>query len=76
MLYCYSTLKSEGFCNMDINSIEQLNAEIQSEQVRAMYGVKLAKMAQESEQVVGSVIQDTVEISQEAMNKFLAEVKH
>ena len=59
---------------MDINSIDQLNAEIQAEQVRALYGVKLAKMAQESEQVVGSLIQDTVEISQEAMNKFLAEV--
>lgn len=61
---------------MDINSIDQLNAEIQNEQIRAMYGVKLAKMAQQSEQVVGSLIQDTVEISQEAMSRFMAEAKH
>ena len=60
---------------MDINSIEQLNAEIQAEQTRAMYGVKLAKMAQESEQVIGSVIEDTVEISQEAMQKYLSEIR-
>ena len=59
---------------MDINSIEQLNSAIQAEQVKALYDVKLAKMAMESEEVIGSVIEDTVEISQEAMNKYLAEV--
>ena len=47
---------------------------LNNEQVKALYDVKLAKMAMESEEVIGSVIEDTVEISQEAMNKYLAEV--
>ena len=32
------------------------------------------KMMQESEQVVGDVLEDTAEISKEAMNKYLAEI--
>ena len=50
-----------------------LESEIKAEQAREMYGVKLMKMAQESEAVVGNLIQDTVEISNEAMQKFMAE---
>ena len=34
---------------------------------------ELIKMAQESEAVLGNLIEDTVEISQEAMQKFMAE---
>ena len=50
-----------------------LESEIKAEQARELYGVKLIKMAQESEAVVGNLIQDTVEISNEAMQKFMAE---
>ena len=50
-----------------------LESEIKAEQTRELYGVKLIKMAQESEAVVGNLIQDTVEISNEAMQKFMAE---
>ena len=50
-----------------------LASEMKAEQAREMYGVKLIKMAQESEAVVGNLIQDTVEISNEAMQKFMAE---
>lgn len=50
-----------------------LESELKAVQAKEMYGVKLIKMAQESEAVVGNLIQDTVEISNEAMQKFMAE---
>ena len=43
------------------------------EQTEALYQVKLMKMQQESSEVVGDLLQDTAEISQEAMDKYLAE---
>ena len=41
--------------------------------VKADIAVKLFKEAQESQQLVGSIIEDTAEISQEAMQKYQAE---
>ena len=57
---------------MDIESIgsSQMTPEIQ-----AQYAVKLIKMAQQSQAVIGSILTDTAEISQEAMSKFLTETK-
>lgn len=62
----------------DINSISEydvqaLKQQIEAEQFETIKGVKLIKAAQESMKAVGSIIQDTVEISSEAMQKFLAE---
>ena len=45
------------------------------EETEAMYQVKLIKMQQESDAVVSDILQDTAEISQEAMSKCLAELK-
>jgi len=42
-------------------------------QVEALYAAKLFKMAQQSDAVVATLLEDTVEISQEAMEKFLSE---
>ena len=55
---------------MDISSIggSALTPEIQ-----AQYAVKCLKMAQEAMEAVGTIIEDTIEISQEAMEKFMAE---
>lgn len=55
---------------MDISSVggSALTPEIQ-----AQYAVKCIQMARESTEVVGSLIQDTVEISQEAMDKYMSE---
>ena len=53
--------------------ISELRDGIMSQAVETERAVKLIKAAQESEQVVGNVIEDTLEISQEAMQKFLAE---
>ena len=50
-----------------------INSEIKAEQAKELYNVKLIKMAQDSEAVLGNLIEDTVEISQEAMQKFMAE---
>ena len=62
---------------MDVSAAGQsqnlINSEIKAEQAKELYAVKLIKMAQESEEVTGNVIQDTVEFSKEAMDKFLAE---
>lgn len=45
------------------------------EQTEALYQVKLMKMMQDSEQIVGDVLEDTLEISQDAMSKYLSEAK-
>ena len=60
---------------MEMNPIDSMALESVKEQqnVEAQYAVKLFKMAQQSEAVVASVIEDTIEISQDAMNKFLSE---
>ena len=62
---------------MNVSAVGQaqnlIESEIKAEQAKELYGVKLIKMAQESEAVIGNLIEDTVEISQEAMQKFMAE---
>ena len=68
---------------MDISSIGASYSDLATQiaeakeqaETEAMYAVKLFKMAQQSDAVAGSIIQDAVEISQEAMAKFLSERK-
>ena len=55
------------------NDIAEMMAAEKEAQVQAMYAVKLIKMAQQSDAVVASLLEDTVEISKEAMQKFLSE---
>lgn len=57
---------------MDISSIVSGGSAMTPE-VQAQYGVKLMQMARASEQTAASIILDAVEISQEAMEKFLSE---
>lgn len=60
---------------MEINPIDaQILQSVKEEQnIEAQYAVKLIKMAQQSDAVVASVIEDTVDFSQEAMEMFLSE---
>ena len=55
---------------MDISSIggSALTPEVQQQ-----YAVKCIQMAQASANIIGDLLQDTVEISNEAMAKFLSE---
>ena len=55
---------------MDISSI---GGTALTEQTQLLYGVACLKMAQHSENIAQYLILDSVEISQEAMEKFLAE---
>lgn len=55
---------------MDISSI---GGTALTEEARMTYGVACLKMAQHSENVAQYVLLDTVEISSEAMEKYLAE---
>ena len=57
---------------MDIESIggSQMNPEIQ-----AQYAAKLVKMARQADAAVASILQDTVDISKEAMSRYLKEAK-
>ncbi len=55
---------------MDISSI---GGTALTEQAQMLYNVACLKMAQHSENVAQYLILDSVEISQEAMDKFLAE---
>lgn len=55
---------------MDISSV---GGTALTEQTQLLYNVACLKMAQHSENVAQYLILDSVEISQEAMEKFLAE---
>ena len=54
---------------------DYINQQAKAIETEAMYQVKLMKMQQQSEAVVGTLLEDTVEISQEAMQKYLSEIK-
>jgi len=54
---------------------DYIRQEAKVEEAEANYQVKLLKMQQESDAVVGTLLEDTAEISKEAMDKYLAEVK-
>ena len=54
---------------------DYINQQASVEETKALYQVKLMKMMQESDAVIGELLEDTAEISQEAMNKYLAEIK-
>ena len=56
---------------MDISSV---NGTALTPEVQTQYAVKCLKMAQESTEFAGNLIEDTVEFSNEAMQKFLAEL--
>ncbi len=53
---------------------DYINQQAKVEETEAMYQIKLMKMQQQSDAVVGTLLEDTAEISQEAMNKYLAEI--
>ena len=55
---------------MDISSIVSA---LESEQIEALYAVKLIKMAQQSNEVVATLLEDVAEISEEAMAMFMRE---
>ena len=51
-----------------------MQSEMKAQQAEALYQVKLIKMQQQTEEVVGTLLEDTAEISKEAMDKYLAEI--
>lgn len=55
---------------MDISSI---GGTALTEQAQLTYGIACLKMAQHSENVAQYIIMDSVEVSNEAMEKFMAE---
>ena len=55
---------------MDLSSI---GGTALAQQAQAVYGIACMKMAQHAENVAQYLILDTVEISNEAMEKFMAE---
>ena len=57
---------------MDVSSV---GASALTPEMQALYAIQCIKMAQESTEILGSIIQDTVEVSQEAMEKYLAEIQ-
>ena len=66
---------------MDINSIGSSYSDLATQiaeakeqaETEALYAVKLFKMAQQSDAIVGTLLEDVAEISQEAMEKFMSE---
>ena len=57
---------------MDINSI---NTSQMTPEIQVKYAAKLIKMEQQSDAVIASILEDTAEISQDAMKKYLSETK-
>ncbi len=58
---------------MDISS---LSGSALTPEVQAQYAVRCIQMARQTDAIVGTLIEDTVEISKEAMDKFVAEIKN
>ncbi len=56
---------------MDISSV---NGSALTPELQAEYAVKCMSMAQQSSYVIGDLIQDTVEISAEAMARYTSEI--
>ena len=56
---------------MDINSV---SGSALTPEVQAQYAVKCMLMSRQTTEVIGSLIQDTAEISQEALKMCLAEM--
>ena len=54
--------------------ISELRDSIMSQSIDTQLAVKCIKMAHESDKVIGSLIEDTAEISKDAMNRYLAEI--
>ena len=52
---------------------DYIRQEAKVQETEANYQVKLLKMQQESDAVVGELLEDTLEISQDAMNKYMSE---
>ncbi len=53
---------------------DYIRNEAKTEEAEAAYQIKLLKMQQESDAIAGQVIEDTLEISQEALNRCRAEM--
>lgn len=53
---------------------DYITQEAKAEETEAAYQIKLLKMQQESDAVVGDILQDTCEISKEAMDRCVAEL--
>ncbi len=53
---------------------DYIRNEAKAEDIETAYQVKLLKMQRESELVAGQIIEDTLDISQEALDKCLAEM--
>ena len=57
---------------MDISSV---GGSALSQEVQSMYAVKCMLMSRQTEMAASSILLDTAEISQEAMDKYLSELK-
>jgi len=57
---------------MDISSV---GGSALSQEVQSMYAIKCALMARESNSIAGTILEDTAEISQEALDLCLAEME-
>jgi len=57
---------------MDISSVANQNMEL----MESAYAVKCVKATQQSMQTIGSIIEDTAEVSKEALELFSAEQKN
>ncbi|MCQ2740317.1 MAG: hypothetical protein MJ237_08875 [bacterium] len=57
---------------MDISSV---SGNTLPPEIQAQYAVKCIQMARATTEAVGSIIEDTVEFSKEAMEKYLSELQ-
>ena len=53
---------------------DYIRNEAKAEETEAAYQIKLLKMQQEAEAVPGQIIEDTLEISQEAIDRCIADM--
>ena len=54
---------------------DYINQQAKAIETEAMYQIKLMKMQQQSDAIVGTLLEDVADISQEAMDMYLSEIK-
>ena len=64
-----------NFQGTSSQSQDYIRNEAKAEETEAAYQIKLLKMQQQSDAVAGQIIEDTLDISQEALNKCIADMK-
>ena len=78
-MYIYQANKKDSAMEVNFQGTssqiqDYIRGEAKVEEAEAAYQIKLLKMQQESDAIGGQIIEDTLEISQEALDRCIADM--